>query len=230
MNASASFALAMTLGFFFWWILARACRERGGSRRLAVVFKATLIVLALSGLVCVLLLSVGPRALASACRAVIGTLNLIAPGIAGAAVAAVGMAFYPRTTRGSDRHLADVIAGLAAYVACAFVAFEIGKAAHDAEMRQFFLGSGYPVWFMYAVMAAEVVGAVGLLLPRARLFAACGLGLLMIGAIATHARNHDPFADSLDAVRMLILVTSIALLEKRTRSVTVPSRPADAGG
>jgi hypothetical protein len=34
----------------------------------------------------------------------------------------------------------------------------------------------------------------------------------MLGAMATHARNGDPFSDSLDAARMLLLVASIAVL------------------
>jgi hypothetical protein len=34
----------------------------------------------------------------------------------------------------------------------------------------------------------------------------------MLGAMATHAHNGDPFSDSLDAVRMLLLVASIAVL------------------
>ncbi|MBD8899043.1 DoxX family protein [Rhodanobacter sp. DHG33] len=104
------------------------------------------------------------------------------------------------------------MAGLAWYVALAFAGFEIGKAAHDAEMRQFFLGSGYPVAFMYAVMAVEIVGALGLLAARLRIAAAVLLGLVMLGAIATHARNGDPFSDSLDATRMLLLAASIVAL------------------
>jgi uncharacterized membrane protein YphA (DoxX/SURF4 family) len=105
-----------------------------------------------------------------------------------------------------------LVAGLAWYVALAFAGFEVGKAAHDAEMRQFFLGSGYPVAFMYVVMAVEIAGALGLLVARLRVAATILLGLVMLGAMATHAHNGDHFSDSLDAVRMLLLVASIAVL------------------
>jgi uncharacterized membrane protein YphA (DoxX/SURF4 family) len=79
-------------------------------------------------------------------------------------------------------------------------------------MRRFFLGSGYPVAFMYVVMAVEIAGALGLLVARLRVAAAILLGLVMLGAMATHAHNGDPFSDSLDAARMLLLVASIAVL------------------
>jgi uncharacterized membrane protein YphA (DoxX/SURF4 family) len=48
-----------------------------------------------------------------------------------------------------------------------------------------FLAWGYPYWFVFAVGAAEVVGAIALFLPR---FALLGVGLLlvvMIGALIT---------------------------------------------
>jgi uncharacterized membrane protein YphA (DoxX/SURF4 family) len=102
--------------------------------------------------------------------------------------------------------------GLGASTALGFFTIEAGKLAHDAEMREFFTASGYPVALMYAVMAAEVLGALGLLVARTRLYAAAGLALLMLGAIGTHAKNGDPFSDSLDAVRMLVLLGGIAVL------------------
>jgi hypothetical protein len=65
---------------------------------------------------------------------------------------------------------------------------------------------------MYVVMAVEIAGALGLLVARLRVAATILLGLVMLGAMATHAHNGDPFSDSLDAVRMLLLVASIAVL------------------
>lgn len=107
----------------------------------------------------------------------------------------------------------------------------MGKAAHDAEMRTFFLSSGYGVGFMYGVMAAEIAGAIGLLFLRSRRVASSGLLMLMFGAIATHVRNGDPFSDSLDAARMLLLVASIALVEWLDRTAAAPAKgPGGAGG
>ena len=114
--------------------------------------------------------------------------------------------------------------GLCLFAALSYLAIEAGKLAHDAEMREFWIASAYPVWTMYAVMAAEVLGAAGLLVPRTRVWAAAGLSLLMLGAIGTHAKNGDPFSDSLDAVRMLVMLAAIMLLSSRSPGKHISNR------
>jgi uncharacterized membrane protein YphA (DoxX/SURF4 family) len=94
-----------------------------------------------------------------------------------------------------------VIKGLCFSVSISFLCTEVGKLAHDSDMRQFFLQSGYAIWFLYFIMAAETAGAIGLLLPRTTLPAALGLMAIMAGAIHTHAHNHDPFC--IVAIRLL---------------------------
>ncbi len=110
------------------------------------------------------------------------------------------------------------IRGLCVSTALAFLATEVGKLAHQNEMRAFFTASGYPAWFLYVVIAVETIGAIGLLEPRVRLVAAFGLALVMVGAIVTHARNGDPFTDSLEAAHLLatlLTVMGIAVLRER---------------
>lgn len=104
------------------------------------------------------------------------------------------------------------IRGLCVSTALAFLATEVGKLAHQAEMRSFFTASGYPAWFLYVVIVVETIGSLGLLEPRVRLVAACVLALDMVGAIVTHARNGDPFADSLEAVHLLVTLVTIILV------------------
>jgi len=114
--------------------------------------------------------------------------------------------------------------GLCVSTALAFLATEVGKLAHDAEMRSFFAASGYPVWFLYVVIAFETLCSVGLLEPRARLVAASGLVLDMVGAIVTHARNGDPVSDSFEAMHLLatlVAIVGIGVLRER-----VPTRAA----
>ena len=114
--------------------------------------------------------------------------------------------------------------GLCVSTALAFLATEVGKLAHDAEMRRFFAASGYPVWFLYAVIVFETLCSVGLLEPRARLVAASGLVLDMVGAIVTHARNGDPVSDSYEAMHLLatlVAIVGIGVLRER-----VPTRAA----
>src|SRR5262249_13348852 len=59
-----------------------------------------------------------------------------------------------------------LLKGICLSVSISYFTIEIGKSMNDAEMRQFFLGSGYAIWFMYFIMAAEVCGAIGLLIAK----------------------------------------------------------------
>ncbi len=59
------------------------------------------------------------------------------------------------------------------------------KLMGPAEMVENFARWGYPAWFIYAIGAVELAGAVGLAWSRTRFYAAAGLSLIMIGAAAT---------------------------------------------
>src|SRR5512147_109507 len=57
----------------------------------------------------------------------------------------------------------------------------------------------YPLGFIRFIAASELLGAVGLILPRATgilpmltPLAALGLGVIMVGAARAHARLHEP--------------------------------------
>jgi uncharacterized membrane protein YphA (DoxX/SURF4 family) len=97
-------------------------------------------------------------------------------------------------------------------VSISFICTEIGKMAHDAEMREFFMQSGYPVWFLYFTMTAETIGSVGLLIRKTRILAAAGLTVIMTGAILTHLHNGDPFSDSLEALHLLVPLVCIVII------------------
>ena len=79
-------------------------------------------------------------------------------------------------------------------------------------MRQFFVQSGYAVWFLYVIIAAEAIGATCLLFSRTLLLSACALMIIMIGALTTHLQNRDPFSDSLEALHLLIILACIVLI------------------
>lgn len=63
-----------------------------------------------------------------------------------------------------------------------------GEASGGARFDEQFEIWGYPAWFRFPVGLAEVAGAVGLLVPRLRPYAAAGLTLVMAGAVVTHLR------------------------------------------
>lgn len=70
-----------------------------------------------------------------------------------------------------------------------------GKASDGQTFDREFEHWGYPSWFRFPVGLAEVAGAVGLLVPRLRPYAAGGLFLLMAGAAVTHLRiGEAPYA------------------------------------
>lgn len=78
-------------------------------------------------------------------------------------------------------------------LALAFLASGTGKlanakAASGLAFDQQFVAWGYPAWARFPVGTAEILGAIGLLLPRMRPYAAAGLTLLMVGAVVTHLR------------------------------------------
>lgn len=217
MNETARFLLSAALGTGMALAMLAACRTDRHARGLAHAFLWLCSLVALCHLLGVVGVTLDAPPGVAFHRRVLAALEPIQPGIVGAGV---GMAIAgalaligPATRPWPGLALSSAVTtGLARYVALAFFAFEIGKAAHDDQMRQFFTASGYPVAFMYVVMAAEIAGALGLLSARTRLAAAGGLALLMVGAIGTHLRNGDPFADALDALRMLLVLISIAVL------------------
>ena len=120
-----------------------------------------------------------------------------------------------------------VLRGLCLSVAIAFICTEIGKLTHDGEMREFFQQSGYGVWFLYFIIAGESIASLGLLFRRTTLPAAVGLSAIMVGAIATHAHNGDPFSDSLEAFHLLICLASIIALRVLAAKLA-PAAPLQA--
>ena len=222
MSSVAIAAIQAALTAIIALALLTAFGSRASSRDLGRGFLWVCALLALANLAGVAVVSLGGDGAAAAARPILRTLRMADWPLTGVAVLLASFALRPESAAGSAASAfasrPETAAGLAVYASLGFFAFEIGKAAHDAEMREFFLNSGYPVAFMYAVMAAEIVGAIGLMFERTRRFAALWLAAIMVGAIGTHARNGDPFSDSLDAARMLLVALSIFALSLKPLS------------
>lgn len=76
-------------------------------------------------------------------------------------------------------------------LALVFAASGLAKlAALDFEV-QAFARWGYPLWFMFAIGAAELAGAAGLLVRRLSALASAALAALMLGAVATHLMHAE---------------------------------------
>ena len=76
---------------------------------------------------------------------------------------------------------------LQALLAVAFVKSGYSKLANLGATGQMFGGLGLPTWFGTLIGAAELLGGIGLLVPRTVRLAALGLMAIMIGALVMHA-------------------------------------------
>jgi putative oxidoreductase len=86
------------------------------------------------------------------------------------------------------------------------------------EAVQGFRHAGFSDGFRLFIGAAEAAGAIGLLVPRLRFWAATGLSVIMIGALVTHVRAHDEVAKMAPAAISLVLLVLTAWSTRRTRA------------
>ena len=73
-----------------------------------------------------------------------------------------------------------------------------------------FSGWGYPDHFYLAVGVAELLGAIGLLIPRLANFGALVLVVVMLGATATHVVHRERQVLT-SLVLLALLVTALAM-------------------
>jgi uncharacterized membrane protein YphA (DoxX/SURF4 family) len=107
-----------------------------------------------------------------------------------------------------------VLAGL---LAAAFAVAGTTKLLGAPEMVANFHRLGYSDGFRLFIGAAELAGAVGLLLPPLRFLASLGLVPIMIGAVATHVRAGEG-PQAVPAAILLLLLTLYAWA-RRPRAV-----------
>lgn len=100
---------------------------------------------------------------------------------------------------------------LAVILALAFLMAGGTKLSGQAEMVENFDKWGLSSTAMYLIGLAEILGAIGLLVPRTRFLAALGLMALMLGAIGTHLLNTETFVPPLV---LLLLLSLLAWVRK----------------
>ena len=83
-----------------------------------------------------------------------------------------------------------------------------GKLISRPQVIEMFRHWGFPDKFYLVIGALELLGAIGLLIPRIAGYAAAGLILLMIGAAVTHLVN----GQGLQVLRPLIFMLFLALI------------------
>lgn len=97
-------------------------------------------------------------------------------------------------------------------VALAFLAAGSGKLVGAKPMVAAFAKIGVGQWFRVLTGSLEVIGAIGLLIPRTTFFAALLLIAIMVGAIIAHLTvlGGNPTA----AIVLLVLSCAIAFLRR----------------
>jgi uncharacterized membrane protein YphA (DoxX/SURF4 family) len=221
----AAMSLSTVLVASAIWILITIAtvttnRSLGAADQIARAFGTTAIVISLLAFATGIASIAGALPPSAATRLVQQILIYRGGFVVGVALASVIMLAVRRPVVRAFVASPDVLRGLRVSLALSFLITEIAKLAHDTEMRQFFIESGYPGWFLYATITAETLGSIALLVASRRLVApaAAGLAAIMIGAIYTHRHNGDPFEASLEATHLLTIAACTLLLDRSQKA------------
>jgi uncharacterized membrane protein len=109
---------------------------------------------------------------------------------------------------GTEEH-SRRIRTLSAVVALAFFSVGVAQLIGVEQAVEAFERFGFTAGFMRFIGAAEVAGAVGLLLPRLAPLAAGGLALITGGAVVQHA-IYDPLVMALPSAFLLAICVFLA--------------------
>jgi len=82
------------------------------------------------------------------------------------------------------------------------------KLLHPEQARPMFVHYGYAAWFATFIGSCEVLGAIGLLVPRLAGLAARGLSIIMIGAVYTHV-THQEYSHAVTPLVLLVLLVGV---------------------
>jgi len=91
------------------------------------------------------------------------------------------------------------------------------KLMGEAEMTANFVKWGMPGFMLYVIGTLEVLGAIGLFIPRLAGLAATGLILLMVGALFTHL-IHGEYGIALMPVAVMAMLAVVVYLRNPLRA------------
>lgn len=128
-----------------------------------------------------------------------------------------------------SRPAAVVLWALQVVLALVFVGSAVGKLTGDPAIVAVFDALGPLAWLRYPVAVAEIVGAVGLLVPATTALAAAALTLLMLGAVSVHLFVAGGSVVPALVVLVLCAVTLVGRRKDLLRPVTA-GRTGPAGG
>ena len=80
---------------------------------------------------------------------------------------------------------------------------------------------GLPAWFGYVIGGAEVLGGIGLLIPRLSALAATGIIPIMLGAIYFHLTYEVPSAAP---ALVFILLAVYTIFSRKNQAIWYPGK------
>jgi uncharacterized membrane protein YphA (DoxX/SURF4 family) len=109
---------------------------------------------------------------------------------------------------------------LQALLAAAFIMSGFMKLKGLDKTVGMFGSMGMPAVVAYLVAGGELLGGIGLLIPRTVRLAALGLIIIMIGAVVVHATKIPEFIPKgLPALVLLVLLVVVYLLRRPTSTL-----------
>ena len=101
---------------------------------------------------------------------------------------------------------------LQVFLALVFIKSGFDKLDQGSETATMFVSMDLPGWFAYLIGGAELLGGIGLLVPRMVRPAALGLISIMVGALVMHAiKIPGGLANGKPAIIMLVLLAVLLL-------------------
>ena len=101
-----------------------------------------------------------------------------------------------------------------------FMMMALPKLMSDQETVANFTRWGMPDKIYLVIGSLEVLGAVGLLIPRTSAFAAVGLILIMVGALFTHL-THNEMMMALMPLMVMMMLAFVAYVRNPFRKAVV---------
>ncbi len=92
-------------------------------------------------------------------------------------------------------------------LAAVFLVAGVPKLLMPDKVGPMFIQFGYALWFMTFIGVCEVLGAIGLLVPRLAALAAAGLSIIMIGAFYAMVTHHQGVKSISPVVVLALLLT-----------------------
>jgi uncharacterized membrane protein YphA (DoxX/SURF4 family) len=77
------------------------------------------------------------------------------------------------------------------------------------KVKPMFVAYGYAAWFATFIGTCEVLGAIGVLVPRLAGLSAAGLSVIMVGAFFTHV-THREYTHAITPLVLLALLVVVA--------------------